>query len=1246
VGEPLPPRYLGSLSAAQRALLERVNDAGLAALHGYLAGGHAVAFLGAGASTPLYPLWTDVIGELVDQASARLDPQAAATCQALAAGHPEAVVELLRRQLGAPEYRQVLREVFRIRRDPATGRTWTPTHELVARCAFEAVVTTNYDPGILDVRMKVRPRASGTGFATWADEDAMDRWRTGEVFGDDELPVLFAHGHHNRPEDVVLATTEYRRAYAGKLARVLAQLIDTRHVVWVGFSFADQRIAAVLREVTGSAGTCTDPGGPARHVALLPWDPAATAAGGGVASNDPQVLATVAEIEYGCRLVLYPAPDGDHSALQELLGEFIDPRFPPTPDTGRRADPVGAALGGAAGGAGGATARGGTAPGAGGGAAGAAVPHGGAAGARSRDGAPAARVVPAARPGTPAVSPPAGLGQGPVVRWVHGGTPVDHFTGRVDELARLDRWAADPQVRLVGVTAWGGAGKTALVTEWLTRDPGRAGPGACRPVGPGACRPVGALFAWSFYEDRSAEAWARALLDWAEREFGLPAGSGSLAARVLALAHAVPLLLVLDGLEVLQEGPAGARFGRLLDGVLRDVLTGWCQLGHAGLAVLTSRFPFADLEGYDGVAARMLEVPPLTVGEGAELLAASGAGWVSDADRRSLADAVDGHALALTVLAAGLATVVGADVAALREELVGAGRTGARVGKVLAFYADRLGSADRLLVALVALFQRPVPVATVLTLGTSATLGAPLAGWTEAAVATAVGLRLAGLLAWHPDRTVSAHPLVRDAFRPLVLSGDSATLASDASLAGLPAGPVASREDALRVVEMVELLLDAGQWVPADQLYQARAGGRPVVWQTLPAARLGQRAATAFVATPTRRDTCRTQLLEPRLSDYLNAAGLCGMVAGDLASALDYLQTGADLYRAQGDRANLATALRNLSVCYGYLGDGGQAHAAAAEALALRRQILSSHACLGAALDLAGDIAGAQAAFIAADTLEVTGHPLGDHLYSGRGVWWGEFLARTGRTRPARTLTERNRQICERRGWKDDVARCDRLLARLDLLPGGHARAACAGLEAAVRTFRDGDLLVEWAATLPDLAEHVRRGGDLGHAEALCAQAVAAAGPRGLVPAHARALAVRAVVRADRYLGGDPGHLVHARDDAELALRLATRVRHLPWTELDALAAHAHIDGVEGCDHGWQARADTLRTTLVPPGLDPDPAGHRRTAGRAEETAGRPIEETAGPAEETEGPTKETAEEGEEEEVEVVGRSHREVDRL
>ena len=108
--------------------------------------------------------------------------------------------------------------------------------------------------------MRLRPAASATGFLTWRDELGLDEWRTGDVFGEIELPVLYAHGQHNQPDSIVLASTEYRRAYEGKLPHVLRRLVDSGHLVWIGFSFADQRIAAILREIANGSGTGSIPG--------------------------------------------------------------------------------------------------------------------------------------------------------------------------------------------------------------------------------------------------------------------------------------------------------------------------------------------------------------------------------------------------------------------------------------------------------------------------------------------------------------------------------------------------------------------------------------------------------------------------------------------------------------------------------------------------------------------------------------------------------------------------------------------------------------------------------------------------------------------------------------------------------------------------------------------------------------------------------------------------------------------------
>jgi len=109
MGEDFPAGYLAGLPEGQRAELARVNEAGLASLRGYLAAGAAVAFLGAGASAPLYPLWGELIGELVDAAGDRLTGSQRAACRALAGRGQEEVVEIVRRALGAAVYREVLR---------------------------------------------------------------------------------------------------------------------------------------------------------------------------------------------------------------------------------------------------------------------------------------------------------------------------------------------------------------------------------------------------------------------------------------------------------------------------------------------------------------------------------------------------------------------------------------------------------------------------------------------------------------------------------------------------------------------------------------------------------------------------------------------------------------------------------------------------------------------------------------------------------------------------------------------------------------------------------------------------------------------------------------------------------------------------------------------------------------------------------------------------------------------------------
>ena len=395
-------------------------------------------------------------------------------------------------------------------------------------------------------------------------------------------------------------------------------------------------------------------------------------------------------------------------------------------------------------------------------------------------------------------------------------------------------------------------------------------------------------------------------------------------------------------------------------------------------------------------------------------------------------------------------------------------------------------------------------------------------------------------------------------------------------------GPVTSRAAALAVVEEIERLLDGGHWTEADELYVTRCGTGQV-FRHLPAAGLGQRAAGAFVATPDRRAACSDRLSPDDLSFYLNDAGLHAMHAGDLATAREYLSASLQHDRGTGNTAQLSAGLRNLAECLGRLGLPGPALETAAEALdwAGRSldddQVRDAHACLAWAAGLAGDTARAEQHFLIADQLEFAGDPCGNHLYSNRGVWWAEWLARTGRHWAAQLLADDNETLCRANGWNDPLARCERLLGQLALADDELPEAGRYLTSAATRQ-RDAGYLPDLAETLPHLADWAHAAGD--------------PGPH---PAPHRGDRHQRSPRPDPRPRNGPDHPRPPQrhpgargPDASTALDLAT-THNLPWSELEALQAHAALDEAETTDNGWSTRATALQSKLIPPTLDRDP---------------------------------------------------------
>jgi hypothetical protein len=233
--------------------------------------------------------------------------------------------------------------------------------------------------------------------------------------------------------------------------------------------------------------------------------------------------------------------------------------------------------------------------------------------------------------------------------YVHiGGLPetaYERLVGRERELQRLDDAWTDRETNILSLIAEGGAGKSALVNQWLTN------------LQAGDYRGAEAVLGWSFYSQGSKERATSAdqFLDWALEKLGIRIDTTSANAKGDAIAEAIgkrPVLLVLDGVEPLQHG-LDSQQGELKDPGLRALLRRFAatppETKH-GLVVLTSRLAVKDIARWKGGAAPIVDVEKLSDEAGAALLRDNGV-WGIDSELRAATQAFGGHPLALGLLA-------------------------------------------------------------------------------------------------------------------------------------------------------------------------------------------------------------------------------------------------------------------------------------------------------------------------------------------------------------------------------------------------------------------------------------------------------------------------------------------------------------------------------------------------------------------------------------------------------------------
>lgn len=248
-------------------------------------------------------------------------------------------------------------------------------------------------------------------------------------------------------------------------------------------------------------------------------------------------------------------------------------------------------------------------------------------------------------------------------RFIHHA--AEHFLGREPQLALLDEaWTNGTNV--LSIIAWGGVGKTALLTEWVqTRfvdKQWKSNEG--QPA-------LAAYFDWTFYDQGTrsladgteartgsvGDFFEQALVFFGDPDPNLP-GKGR---RLADLIRQQRSLIILDGLEPLQQPPGHPQAGRLLDPDLRDLLAALAQ-SNPGLCLITSRQALTDLHSLRRTVHTEHELEDLPVAIAIRLLRQL---QIKGTDQE-LADASEKfgcHALSLTLLGRYLFDAHGGDIA-------------------------------------------------------------------------------------------------------------------------------------------------------------------------------------------------------------------------------------------------------------------------------------------------------------------------------------------------------------------------------------------------------------------------------------------------------------------------------------------------------------------------------------------------------------------------------------------------------
>ncbi len=1060
-------------------------------LYALLNSGDAIAFVGAGASAGLWPLWDEFLKGFVDHSLklGKITPPEADFFKKEAAKKPLVIAQQLRNKIQDRHYFEYLQETFGNKISPFTGGAFTLTHQALLQLPFHNYLTLNYDAGLTNARTAIYPHAT-TSYFFWDQEEARRIRERGY-----KRLVLHAHGRYDRADSIILTLDDYRKAYDHHpFVRLLNELLNSEKLILIGFGMTDPYIEQLFRNINKDKKTS-----PFQHIAFV-----------GLDESELQVAhlhREQVEMVYGARVLFYPSAN-HHQALTDWLDMLV-------------------------------------------------AKYSAAAGSRTAEESKAA-------------SAPPQLKVAIKDKYVHQPTDDDNYQGRAQDFATLNRWANDPATRMIAITGIGGQGKTAMTGRWLKHERHQN----IKPM------PV---FYWSFYEDLDVQKFLEQVV-----EFCLPLvrlhGHGQIEpiSFILRVVQQARLLLVLDGLEVLQEDAASPNHGKISHPLLQAFLQNWLRTPHQGLMLLTSRFHFPQLIRYSGVGFHQLDLLRLSTADGVALLKRLGL-FGDDKLLASYVEKLSGHPLALRVLASAVKrscfgnidefTLVVAPLGAgslldpddLTPEGVTTNDLGEKLKRLLRFYEQQLQNGQKELMGILSLFKRPVETESFVTLLSKmkSLQNTALANADKATIEQQLKALVDDFLVEKTAEGMTTHPVIRDYFR----AGQQLTGARVEVADFLKARPGAERPttiaEARDLVEAMQLLCDEGEFKAAHDLRKARLGSGGYefdVFKNLPAMAEGLECHLAFVGDEKRQQKLAKVLGKGDVAFHCSGVSYYNFTLGNLAQAIEWRYKVIELDKRLNVKKSQAFDLHEASLIEMVMGDISKAKETASQALNLSFETknlsdLRSEFAYQAYYEfLLGHSGQAYQDFEIALFYDQKRWSEQQSLTSGLGNYQAEFLIRIQAWQQFEAVNAWNIQRCEINHWNDTLAICHLLQGWYEIRRGELSQAEKA-LKQAEHILRPSGMLreicrLDWVwALLAEAREDFQTG--LRHVD----EALLVCADKGFRLWQADHFVLRArlyLLQFQKENQADEDLVEKAGDDGDRALKIAADTGYV-WAKVDAL---------------------------------------------------------------------------------------------